>query len=751
MFKQLYLSILVALVALVAVGQVQQGVVKTRGRMVGGKLVPGQGLPGAVVTIQGRNAIGVKNANGSFSFAVQGGQFMLKSVTLAGYKLVDAEAAPRAYRYGPSPLTLLLDKPEQQSADKLAYEKRMRRNLEAKLHDREDELEALRESNRITLERYNQAMQELYAAYESDQMLIREMAQQYVCIDFDSINEANREISDCIVNGRLEQADSLLRRKGDINLRIQQANRHRQANQNARHDLENSEELERKNRENIAQDCYFFFQKFVIEGRQDSAAAYIERRANLDPAVIRWQIDAASYFQKRGDAAQAQAYYQRAIDPVRQLAADSIEAHIALLAMTLNNVALLHSELGKNDQAQVLFAEANALLRRLGSQDAMTYLPYYASTLNNLAMCHMDSDFEQSEALLSEAIDVYYQLAKGGNVSFMPEMASAMNNLGLLYAGNDCYDDSEELFTDALEIYERLEQQSPELYQQDIAATLGNLATLYFKTGNKAAQALDLQFRAVDIWRRLVQNDSALYVPKLAAALTNVARQLYELGRDGEAGDAVSQAIEGYRFMAENNPYGYKPRLAELLFNQGIRCFQAHDMDMSESLLAEALAAYRHMDAAGGTRWKPQVAMAMRNLARVYDLKRELDRSAELYNEELAINLVLMEADPARAADVARSYGNLSNHALLTRHFDRAIEFARQGIACDSSKRFILSNLAAALLFSGRTEEAMEIYRTRKAELASVFMDDFVQFADYGIIPPECEQSVAQIKQMLAK
>ena len=51
--------------------QVQQGRVKTRGRMVNGRHVPGVGLPGAIVTIQGGNAIGVKKSDGAFSFVTK--------------------------------------------------------------------------------------------------------------------------------------------------------------------------------------------------------------------------------------------------------------------------------------------------------------------------------------------------------------------------------------------------------------------------------------------------------------------------------------------------------------------------------------------------------------------------------------------------------------------------------------------------------------------------------------------------------
>ena len=47
--------------------QTQQGYVKTKGRMVNGKLVPGQGLKGATVSVHGRTTVLVNKDDGAFS------------------------------------------------------------------------------------------------------------------------------------------------------------------------------------------------------------------------------------------------------------------------------------------------------------------------------------------------------------------------------------------------------------------------------------------------------------------------------------------------------------------------------------------------------------------------------------------------------------------------------------------------------------------------------------------------------------
>ena len=83
------LSISICLfIATITFAQTQQGFVKTKGRMVNGKLVPGQGLKGATVSVQGRTSVLVNADDGAFSFPVPNSQFRLDSVNKKGYQLL---------------------------------------------------------------------------------------------------------------------------------------------------------------------------------------------------------------------------------------------------------------------------------------------------------------------------------------------------------------------------------------------------------------------------------------------------------------------------------------------------------------------------------------------------------------------------------------------------------------------------------------------------------------------------------------
>ena len=214
--KKLLLFFATLILSLVTTAQTQQGYVKTKGRMVNGQLVPGQGLKGATVSVKGRTAILVNTDDGAFSFPVTETQFRLDSVKKKGYQLVDMDLCPRTYTPSKNPIYIVMETPEQQLLDKLTAERKIRRNLQKQLQEREDEIEDLKAQQKISDEEYRQALQKLYADQESNEQLISDMAKRYSELDYDQLDEFYRQVSYCIENGELVKADSLLNTRGDI-------------------------------------------------------------------------------------------------------------------------------------------------------------------------------------------------------------------------------------------------------------------------------------------------------------------------------------------------------------------------------------------------------------------------------------------------------------------------------------------------------------------------------------------------------
>ena len=215
MRKALLLSIAL-LTGIMLSAQTQQGYVKTKGRMVDGKLIPGHGLKGASVSVHGRTTILVNSNDGTFSFPVPDAQFRLDSVRKKGYQLVDMDALSKTYKHSANPLYLVMETPEQQLQDQLNAERRIRHNLREQLSKKEEEIERLRKQNKISQEDYQKNLQKLYSDQAVNEQLISEMAKRYSELDYDQMEEFYRQVSYHIENGNLTKADSLLNTRGNV-------------------------------------------------------------------------------------------------------------------------------------------------------------------------------------------------------------------------------------------------------------------------------------------------------------------------------------------------------------------------------------------------------------------------------------------------------------------------------------------------------------------------------------------------------
>lgn len=148
--KRILISITLVMMVVCCFAAIKQtGYVKTRGRLgVNGKVIPGTRLGGATVVLRNGSSVASDQA-GNFSLTLPSNSFFLKNVKKVGYIVADPDALSKQYAYSSNPLILVLDQPTQQQDDKLASERKLRRNLQKQLQQREDELEALKEEKRL--------------------------------------------------------------------------------------------------------------------------------------------------------------------------------------------------------------------------------------------------------------------------------------------------------------------------------------------------------------------------------------------------------------------------------------------------------------------------------------------------------------------------------------------------------------------------------------------------------------------------
>lgn len=318
-FKAILIAVVTILLDVSVFAQTQHGYVKTKGRMVDGQHIPGKGLKGTTVSVKGRTPILVDSEDGSFSFPMPDQQFHLESVIKKGYQLVDMETCQKTYYRSSSPIYIVMETPEQLLEDKLNTERKIRRNLQKQLQDKEDELETLREEEKITEEEYQKALQKLYFEQESNERIISEMAKRYAELDYDLLDDFYRQVSYFIENGELTKADSLLRTRGDITKQVNEIQQRGQNLQDEKEQLQKVKAVQQADTEEAARHCKSLADKYHAQHQIDSAAYYLELRALLDTTNIEWQYAAGEYIQvNTDDYDKALPYLQRALRQSKQ-------------------------------------------------------------------------------------------------------------------------------------------------------------------------------------------------------------------------------------------------------------------------------------------------------------------------------------------------------------------------------------------------------------------------------------------------
>ncbi|MBR5493294.1 MAG: tetratricopeptide repeat-containing protein, partial [Alistipes sp.] len=408
---------------------VQQGCVKTRGRMINGKHVPGQGLPGSIVSIKDRTAIGVKNSNGTFSFPVTDNHFRVDSVKKKDYVLLDADATSKTYTHTADTLFFVMETPEQILQDKLSTERRLRRSLQTKLQARENELDSLIAIQKISQEEYQQSLQKLYAEQSENDKFISDMAERYSTLDYDQMDEFYRQVSYYIEQCEFVKADSLLKSRGNLHAQLEAAKQHGQAIQQDEEKLQRAKVVHQHDIDELAKRCYSYFENFKMQHQNDSAAYYLKQRVQLDTTNVQWLDEYADFLDKY------LAQYDNALDYLQQSLAIRKqvfgESHPDIAA-SYNNIGSVYDAQGDYTRALEYHQQSLAIMKQFFGESH----PDIATSYNNIgAVYAAQGDYARALEYYQQSLAIWKQVYGESH----PDVALSYNNIGSVYDAQGDY------------------------------------------------------------------------------------------------------------------------------------------------------------------------------------------------------------------------------------------------------------------------------------------------------------------------
>jgi CHAT domain-containing protein/Flp pilus assembly protein TadD len=101
------------------------------------------------------------------------------------------------------------------------------------------------------------------------------------------------------------------------------------------------------------------------------------------------------------------------------------------------------------------------------------------------------------------------------------------------------------------------------------------------------------------------------------------------------------------------------------------------------------------------------------------------------------------------SSKLAEKYGSLSGLYLYTKDYQLSEQAVQKTLSTDSTKTWVKINLAHALQFQGKTQEAETIYNELAPTYASTFLDNFEQLEKVQAIPQNMEKDVERIKNYM--
>ena len=445
---------------------------------------------------------------------------------------------------------------------------------------------------------------------------------------------------------------------------------------------------------------------------------------------------------------EAELMYKAALEIRNRLAEVNPQAYEPDLAASYHNLATLYSDTQRFNEAEQMYKAALEIRKLLANANPQAYEHELAMSYNNLANLYTDTQrFNEAERMHKAALEIRKRLSSANPQAYEHELAMSYNNLALLYSDTQHFNEAERMHKAALEINKRLAATNSQAYEPDLAMNYNNLAVLFYNT-HRFDEAEQIYKVTLEIRKRLAATNSQAYEPYLAMSYNNIALLYNDTQRFNEAEQMYKAALEIYKGLANANPQLYNKEQAKCQFWLAVSRIEQKKYSEALSPFEKALDFYKKEAEQGAS--TDYYYDAISRLQQLYLLEKKYSQAYLCLKQNIPIIKMLYQSDKSNFAKLMNSVlVNLSFCSISEKQYAEAEAYSKEALEVDSTQHFAYGNLAAALLFQGKYQEAEKIYRQYKSELKEGFLSDFEEFAKVGVIPKNREEDVEKIKNIL--
>ena len=140
------------------------------------------------------------------------------------------------------PLIVVLENKAQRERDLENARNSVRKVMKENVRKKEDEIDSLERVNAITRAECDSLRREFLLYRQSSEHLVNEMAERFVSIDYDQLDDFNRQVQVFIETGQLTKADSMIRTKGSLEERYNRVKQYESANTQREKEIQRQQE-----------------------------------------------------------------------------------------------------------------------------------------------------------------------------------------------------------------------------------------------------------------------------------------------------------------------------------------------------------------------------------------------------------------------------------------------------------------------------------------------------------------------------
>lgn len=638
--------------------QTQQGYVKTLGRPD----KKGEPLSGVSVRVKGEHNPVLSKEDGTLTLLLTGKKngdaYALQEVKKKGYELNETGVIGRQYAYSDKvPLTIVMVSSAQLQADKQRIEnnafKVAEKNYKAKL----DFLESQKADNAISEEHYRKELLELQDKFEKYQLLIDGLAEHYAHVDYDELNDKEREINICIENGELEHADSLIRTMFDP---IDVLKRNKDALAQLNQKIAEANTIIDKANEDMAavlkqqeKDANYLYQLYTIAlSRFDNekAGQYIKTRAELDTTNIKWQIDLAIFLSDYiGNYNDAIYIYRKALQYLYRNK-DNIEEDLSLCYTYIGDC---YVKMGNYSLAIDNYDKSLEVMNR-AVENKLIYPQsnYFARIYSRIGLAlNYKQMYSESLASLVKALEICKTTTSLDSIAF----SEIYNNIGMVLKNMDNYQDALFYYKQSMDLVVNNNGAKP-LFLASIYSNIGN--AYYFS--QDYPNAMEYQKKGLAILRQVLDS----HHPKVADSYNDIGCTYKGMGNYPEALKYLMRALAiRKQIWGETHPSvaGSYHNIASVYYRQ-------HDYSKAIDLYFKDLEISKVVSDIDSL----HIASTLNNIGLIYSDNEDYNTALNFYDKALAINIMCKGHDND---DVASNYNNIGLVYIYQSKLEEALEY----------------------------------------------------------------------------